>query len=83
LINQLYIQQVSIDGRDIQRIVFDRLAPALEGEDLAPSVFSLIMFSIMLMKPDIDMESLQEAVQSTSEHIIMALTPAAEDGLAN
>ena len=35
------------------------------------------------MKPDIDMESLQEAVQSTSEHIIMALTPAAEDGLAN
>jgi hypothetical protein len=73
-LNQPFIQQVTADGRDIQRIVFDRLAPAVEGEPLSHSVMALITFSILLMRPDIDLDHLQAVVLSTSEHIIMAMS---------
>lgn len=70
-----FIQSVTVDGKEIQRLIFDRLMPAVEGEPLSHSILSLITFSVMLMKPDIDLETLQKLVLSTSEHIIMNIAP--------
>jgi hypothetical protein len=77
-LNQPFIQQVSVDGRDIQRLIFDRLAPAVEGEPLSHSVMAMITFAVLLMRPDIDLELLQDVVMSTSEHMIMAMTDTPE-----
>lgn len=76
------IQQVSVDGKDIQRLIFDRLMPAIEGEPLGHSVLSLLTLSVLLMRPDIDIEKLQDVVMSTSEHMILSMTDMPE-GQAN
>lgn len=71
--NNPFIQRVSANGKDIQAIIFDRLAPAVEGESLSNSVLAMLTFSVLLMRPNVDVELLQDVVMSTSEHMIMAL----------
>jgi len=73
-----FVQSVTVEGKDVQRVIFDRLSPAIEGEPLAHAILSMLTFSIMLMKPDIEIEQLQDIVMSTSEHIIMHLSPVGE-----
>jgi hypothetical protein len=77
-----FIQNVTVEGRDIQRLIFDRLAPAVEGEPLSHTVLAMLTFSVLLMRPNIDLDLLQDVVMSTSEHMIMAMTDVAE-GEAN
>ena len=67
------IRAVSVSGKDIQRIVYDKLAPACEAEQLEHAVLSMLTFSIILMKPSIDVDTLQEVVMNTSQHIILQL----------
>jgi hypothetical protein len=76
------IHSVEVDGSEIQTLIFDKLAPACEGEKLAHSVLGMITFSILLMKPDIDVDQLQDVVMSTSEYMVMQLEPIPE-GEAN
>jgi hypothetical protein len=77
-----HIRSVTVEGRDIQRLIYDRLAPAIEGEELASSVLALLTFAVLLMRPSIPMELLQSTVMSTSEHMILAMSDAPE-GEAN
>lgn len=71
--NQL-IKAVTIDGKEIQRIVFDRLIPAIEGEVPESAFLSLLTFAVMMMKPDISIDQLQEIVIDASEHILLSMT---------
>lgn len=70
------IEKFEADGQEIQRIIYTRLMPAVDGESLGHSVLSLIAFSIILMKPDIDMDRLQEIITSVSQTIILHLSGA-------
>lgn len=69
-----FLQAVTVEGKEIQRIVFDRLQPAIEGENFEESIMSLLIFAILLMKPEIELEALQEVVLSTTEHIMMHIS---------
>lgn len=70
-----FLQSITVEGKEIQRIVFDRLMPAIEDEPIEPSILSLIIFAILMMQPDIPTEKLQEVLLSTTEHIIMMIAP--------
>lgn len=69
------IQHVTVEGSDIQRVIHDRLSPAVEGESLELSILSLLTFAVWIMRPTIEVEDLQRIVQTTSEHIVMQLAP--------
>ena len=75
------IQHVSVDGRDIQRLIFDKLVPTVEGEELMHSVLAMLTLVFILLYPDIKMDDLQKAVMNTSEFMIMQMMPA--EGAAN
>lgn len=72
------IHNVIVDGADIQRVVFDRLVPALEGEAFELQVLSLITLSVLMMKPNIDFDQLQEVVMSVSEHMMLLIADSSE-----
>jgi hypothetical protein len=74
------VQQVSVDGKDVQRIIFDRLVPAIEGEDFKNSVLSMLTLAILMMKPNIAIEQLEQVVMGTSEYMVMAMADAPEEG---
>jgi hypothetical protein len=67
------LQSVTVDGRDIQRLIYDRLAPAVEGEPLSHAVLSMLTFAVLLMRPSIELEKLQEVVMAVSEHMVLAM----------
>ena len=67
------LQAVTVDGRDIQRLIFDRLAPAVEGEPLSHAVLSMLTFAVLLMRPGIELDKLQDIVMSVSEHMVLAM----------
>jgi hypothetical protein len=67
------IQPVSVEGREIQRLVFDRIAPAIEGESIEAAVLSLLTMAVLVMKPDVTIERLQEIVLQTSETLILSM----------
>lgn len=69
-----FLTPVTVDGPNIQRIIFDRLSPAVEDEDLEQSIVALLVFAILLMKPDIEQETLQDLLLNVSQQIILATT---------
>lgn len=76
--NQPMIESVSVDGRDIQKLIFDKLGPALDGEKMAHSILAMLTFTVLLLKPDIELEEVQKIVMSTSEFLVMSLAPMGE-----
>jgi hypothetical protein len=76
------IRQVEVSGEVIENIVYDRLVPALNEVDAKHAVLSMLTFSVILMKPSIQIEELQHVVMSVSEALVTALVPA-EGSAAN
>lgn len=75
------IRSVSIDGKNIQRVLFDRLIPAVEGEDVESTILALYTLAVMMMNPGISTERLQEVVMATSQYLMMMMYEG--DGKAN
>lgn len=76
-----HIHQFAADGEEIQALIFDKLMPAMEDTNIGTAVLSMITYSMFMMKPDIKIEELQEAVLSTSQFMVLLLSGAgAEDG---
>lgn len=73
------IEQFEADGAEIQRVIYQRLMPSLDGEQLGYSVLALIALSVILMKPDIEGEQLQEIITNVSQTIILHLSEAPSD----
>jgi hypothetical protein len=72
------IQHVVVEGSDIQRVIHDRLSPAIEGENMELSILSMITFAVWIMRPNIEVEELQRIVQSTAEYITLQVSPMGE-----
>ena len=82
---QPIIQEVSASGEDIQKIIFEDIAPVIEGKIQAHVILALLTLTILLMKPSIldDGDKLQAAVSHLSENIVMHLSDDGEDELVN
>lgn len=65
------IQQVTVDGADIQGFIIDRLAPVCRDQQLSITVLSLLAYATILMKPDIKFDELQKLVQEVAQSIIV------------
>lgn len=74
------IHSIDIDGRDIQALIFKKLAPACKGERLSHAILALLTYSVILMKPDIEIADLQDTVMSTSEFMMLKLATPEELG---
>ena len=77
------IQSVEVDGRDIHALIFNKLRPAVQGEQISHSVLAMLTLSALLMKPDIEIEALQDIVMDTSKHMLLQLSPIQVTGEAN
>jgi hypothetical protein len=67
------MQRVAIETADLQRIIFDRLIPAIEDEEYKNQVFSLLTLYLMLQKPDFSNEWLEDSVRRVTEYVMMLL----------
>lgn len=67
------IYKIEASGKDIQALILAKLGPAVEGEPVSLAVLSMLSLSILLMKPDITVEQLQDCVLSTSSYMITCL----------
>lgn len=82
------IKAVQVDGVDIQRVVWDRLMPALNGEampEAQPETFpiqfmSILTLAVLMMSPNIHIDDLQRVVLSVNEYLVLQL---AEPGQVN
>ena len=77
------IRSVTVDGKDIQRLLFDKLMPACEGETLEHSVLAMLCLCSLMMRPDVAVEKLQETVMATSAYLITQLTDSVPMSEAN
>jgi hypothetical protein len=76
------IVETQVSGHEITRIINTKIAPAIEGEDSYKVVLSLLSFAMILMKPEITAEQLQEGVTWVSQGMCLFLAePEAEDGM--
>jgi hypothetical protein len=69
------MQYAEVPGADIQQIIWGRLMPALEGAPTDHAILGMLAFAVLLMKPDVDLDSLKNAVQSATETIVLTITP--------
>ncbi len=68
----------SVEGKAIHEVIWGRLMPSLEGVRLDEAILSMLTFTVLLMKPDVELEVLKAAVQSASETMVLAITPVPE-----
>ncbi len=75
------IIETQVSGHEITRIINTKLSPAIEGENEAKVVISLLSFAIILMKPEISPQQLQDGVMWLSQGMCLLLSdPVSEDG---
>lgn len=73
------IQKFAADGKAIQQLIYGRILPTLDGEPLGHCVLATIASAVILMKPDIDMDKLQEIITAVSQTIILHISEAKSD----
>ena len=74
------ITHVRISIQETQRIVEQKLLPALEGEPVDFTLMALFALAGLLMKPDISPEDLAEAIRDMSQHYSLVLMDVEEMG---
>ena len=67
------VYRMQATGEEIQDIIKIKLAPAIDGEPMSIAILGMISLSILLMKPDITLERLQECLDGVSGYIITYL----------
>ena len=68
------IFKIEASGAAIQDLILNTLAPAVDGKPVAHSILAMLTFSVMLMKPTIDIKELQECVMGASSYIVTYLS---------
>lgn len=66
--------KIEVSGAEIQNLILNTLAPAVEGKPVTHSILAMLTFSVMLMKPNIDIKELQECVMGASSYIVTHLS---------
>ena len=67
------IFKIEVSGAEIQNLILNTLAPAVEGKPVTHAILAMLTFSVMLMKPYIDVKELQECVMGASSYIVTHL----------
>jgi hypothetical protein len=67
------ITHVRLSALETQRIIEERLLPALEGEPVDYSLMAIFTLAAMLMKPEISSEELAASVHDMSQHLSLSL----------
>ena len=66
-------QQIAIDGASVQKIIFEKLMPAVDDIPMGEAVLAMMTFTVFLMKQDLPVEDLRQIVFDTSKFIVMSL----------
>ena len=70
-----------VEGKDIQNMIWGRLMPAVEGAPIDHAVLGMLAFCVLLMKPDVELPTLQSAVQQATEVMILSIMPAGKENV--
>ena len=72
------IETYTTPGDVIENIIFEKLSPSLDGVMKRDAVLSMLTFSCLLMRPELDdPDLLQTTVEKMSEVMVTALAPSA------
>ena len=77
------IHEVELETQAVESIICNQLAEALDGTPLDYAVMAMLTYCALLMKPHVEWPELQEAVMSTSKHLILSLADIESTGPAN
>ena len=80
LSNQPVVQKISVSGAELHNLIFNKLAPACSGELLDHAVLAMLTLSVMMMRPNISHERMQEVVLKTSETLVLNLMDVPAEG---
>ena len=69
-----HIVRITAPGEVIQRIIQEKLQPALADERADYIILALLTLVITILKPDIAITKLQEVVHGASGYIVSCLT---------
>jgi hypothetical protein len=64
---------VEVDGKEIQELIFSKIAPACDGHPMGHVILGMLTFTILLLKPQVEIEELRDCVLQTSEFMTMTL----------
>ena len=68
------IIEAKASGSEITRLINEKLAPCLEGEDQSKCVIAMLTLSLLIMKPVISAEDIQEGVMGISQWMCLWLS---------
>lgn len=68
------IVEAKVTGEEIERIISDKLFPAVEDEERAASIISMLTLVLTLMKPEISPKEIQDGVRGVSEWMCLFLS---------
>ena len=77
------IQHIELSTTHVEKIICDKLAVALDGEALGYAVMSMLTYTCLLLRPDIEFEQLQKTVMETSASLILGLSDPTPDAATN
>lgn len=68
------ILEAVVSGEEIEAIVAQRLIPAIADLERSKVMLSLLSFFVVLMKPDLSAEKVQETVLQTSQFVCLLVS---------
>jgi hypothetical protein len=74
------IIEAKASGAEITRIINGKLAPALEGEDQSACVMAMLTLTLLIMKPILEAEQIQDGVMGCSQWLCLYLSSLDETG---
>ena len=69
-----HITHFTVDGPDIQKMIWDHLLPAVTGLPKDQAIIGMLALSTLLMKPNASLDELQSAIQGATQVIVTALS---------
>jgi hypothetical protein len=68
------IIEAKASGNEITRLINEKLAPCLEGEEQSKCVIAMLTLALLIMKPVISAENIQEGVMGISQWMCLYLS---------
>jgi len=68
-----HIVETHVPGAEITRLINTKIGPAIEGEDEHTVAIALLTCAILMMKPEVSVEQLQEGITWLSQGMCLLL----------
>ena len=72
------IEKTNIPIEQIDSVIQKKLVPALDGEDVEVAIVCLLVMTLLLVRPDLEMDEVQEHLLGLSGYLATVLTPMTE-----